>query len=129
MRQRIKRYALIIIGCLSVLLGVIGAVLPLLPTTPFLLLALACFSRSSPRFHQLLLHNRWFGQTLQQWEQNRSISRSAKKKAMLMIIVTFSVSITVLHGRIYLQLGLLSLAILILVLMWRLKETEFNTNQ
>lgn len=109
------------------LLGVIGAVLPVLPTTPFLLLALACFANSSPRFHQLLLNNRWFGSTLRQWEEDKSITRRSKVKAMVVITLTFAVSIVILDGRIQLQLGLMVLGSVLLIFMWRLKEAKVTT--
>lgn len=124
MRKKIKKYILLFSGIFFVLLGVVGAVLPVLPTTPFLLLALACFANSSPRFHKLLLNNRWFGNDLRQWEENRSIKRRSKFKAMFMIVVTFSISIAILHDRLQLQLGLLCLASILLVYMWRMKEVE-----
>ncbi len=124
MRKRIKKYILLVIGLLSVLLGVIGAVLPILPTTPFLILALACFAKSSPRFHAMLLNNPWFGGALQQWEASRTITRAIKIKAMLLVVLTFTVSIGVLYGRLHLQLGLLLLACVLLVFMWRLKEAD-----
>ncbi|MCK5189989.1 MAG: YbaN family protein [Methylococcales bacterium] len=119
-----KKYLLFFFGLLFVVLGVIGAILPILPTTPFLLLALACFANSSPRFHQMLLHNRWFGKALQQWEDDRSISRTSKVKAMVLIVITFALSIAILHGRLQLQLGLLIMGIILLTFMWRLKETN-----
>jgi len=124
MRKKIKKYVLIFLGIMFVILGVIGAILPILPTTPFLLLALACFANSSPRFHAILLNNRWFGRDLQQWEENRSIARTSKIKAMILIVVTFAVSIGILHGRLHLQLGLLFLGSLLLIFMWRLKEAK-----
>lgn len=124
MRKRIKKYLLMFCGFLAMLLGIIGAVLPILPTTPFLILALACFAKSSPHFHQMLLNNRWFGSALQQWEQSRSITRTSKFKAMILIVVTFAVSIGVLQGRLQLQLGLLLLASILLTFMWKLKEAE-----
>ena len=124
MRRHIKKYLLFFFGLLFVVLGVIGAILPILPTTPFLLLALACFANSSPRFHQMLLHNRWFGKALQQWEDDRSISRTSKVKAMVLIVITFALSIAILHGRLQLQLGLLIMGIILLTFMWRLKETN-----
>jgi len=124
MRKKIKKYLLILCGLLSIVLGIIGAVLPILPTTPFLILALACFANSSPRFHKMLLNNRYFGADLQQWEQERTICRSSKVKAMLLVVLTFSLSITVLHGRLQLQLGLMLLGSILLIFMWRLKETR-----
>ncbi|BCG62687.1 MAG: hypothetical protein methR_P0337 [Methyloprofundus sp.] len=124
MRKRIKKYILLVIGLLSVLLGVIGAALPILPTTPFLILALACFAKSSPRFHVMLLNNPWFGAALQQWEASRTITRAIKIKAMLLVVLTFTASIGVLYGRLHLQLGLLLLACVLLAFMWRLKEAD-----
>lgn len=124
MRKKIKQYLLTFIGLLCVALGIIGAVLPILPTTPFLILALACFSKSSPRFHKMLLTNRWFGPILKQWEESRTITRKAKLKAMLLVIITFSISIAILHGRMYLQIGLLTLGSILLIFMWRVKERE-----
>ena len=124
MRRHIKKYLLIFFGLLFVALGIIGVVLPILPTTPFLLLALACFANSSPAFHQMLLHNRWFGKGLQQWEENRSISRASKIKAMILIGITFALSIAILHGRMQLQLGLLTMGSILLAFIWRLKEAD-----
>jgi uncharacterized membrane protein YbaN (DUF454 family) len=124
MRKRIKKYVLIICGLFFVALGIIGVVLPILPTTPFLILALACFANSSPCFHQMLLNNRWFGKTLQQWEESRTITRSTKLKAMLLIVVTFAISIAVLHENLQLQLGLVLMCCILLAFMWRLKEVR-----
>ena len=124
MRRHIKKYLLIFFGLLFVVLGIIGVVLPILPTTPFMLLALACFANNSPAFHQMLLHNRWFGKALQQWEESRSISRTSKIKAMILIVITFALSITILHGRIQLQLGLLIMGSILLAFMWQLKEAD-----
>jgi len=124
MRKKIKKYLLMSLGVTFVILGMIGALLPVLPTTPFLLLALTCFANSSPRFHKILLNNRWFGNDLQQWEENRSIARASKIKAMMLIVVTFAWSIGILHGRVQLQFGLLLMGSILLLFMWRLKETE-----
>ena len=124
MRKRIKKYLLIFLGLLFIVLGIIGAILPILPTTPFLILALACFSNSSPRFHQMLLNNRWFGSALQQWEKSRSITRRSKLKAMILIVVTFALSIGVLHKDFQLQLVLLAMGSILLIYMWRIKEAE-----
>ena len=59
-------------------IGFAGAFLPVLPTTPFMLVSLWCFSRSSPRFHDWLYSHKFFGPPLQQWSEHRVIPRSAK---------------------------------------------------
>ena len=127
MRRHLKKYLLILLGLLFVALGIIGVVLPILPTTPFLILALACFANSSPRFHHQLLNNRYFGAALQQWEASHTITRDTKVKAMLIIVFTFALSVGVLHGRLPLQLGLLTLGSILLVFIWRLKEASAIT--
>ena len=124
MRTKVKHYLLIVLGWLCVMLGAIGAVLPLLPTTPFLILALGCFAESSPRFHRMLLNNKWFGPPLAQWESTHTVRKNTKHKAMMIIIITFAVSITILHGRIGLQLMLVGIGLILLWYVNRLKESE-----
>ena len=119
----VKRHLYIFFGWCFVALGVIGIALPVLPTTPFLIAALALFSKSSPRFHQMLLDNPWFGPVLQQWEQTRSMSRKVKYKASVMIVLVFTISIMVLAGRYELQFFLLLLGLLLLLMIWRIKES------
>jgi len=74
-----------IIGVLAVLLGVIGIFLPLLPTTPFILLAAACFARGSDRMHSWLLSHRLFGQLLRNYQAGRGIPARAKVLALAMM--------------------------------------------
>lgn len=81
----VMKLPLNIIGLLAVLLGILGIFLPLLPTTPFLLLAAACFARGSTRLHQWLLANRWFGQYLRDYEQGRGIPAKAKVLALVLM--------------------------------------------
>ena len=120
----IHKPLLIVLGWCCVLLGLIGVFLPLLPTTPFMILALLLFARSSPRFHRMLLENRWFGPGLRQWERDRSISRSTRNRASLLIVATFALSIAILGQRPLLQLALLALMAGLLVFLWRLPQTR-----
>jgi len=122
MKLKIKNGLLIGLGWLFVILAIIGVLLPVLPTTPFLILALALFSKSSPRFHKMLLENKWFGPSLKQWEQNKTLSRKTKYKATVLIALTFAISIALLYDRIKLQIMLAGIALVLLLFIWRNKE-------
>lgn len=89
------RWLLLAAGVLCTALAVVGALLPLIPTTPFLLLAGACFARSSPRLQRRLLENRLFGAYLREWQRDRTVPASAKVKAYALVAATFGVSIAV----------------------------------
>lgn len=73
-----RKAVLIVLGWGFVVLGLVGVALPVLPTTPFMLLALWCFARSSERFHDWLYHHRLFGPPLRKWDRYRVIPVSAK---------------------------------------------------
>ena len=122
MRQRLQKKLLIALGWFFILLGAIGVLLPILPTTPFLILALALFANSSPRFHQMLLNNHWFGGTLKKWDESKTVSRRIKTRASLLLILSFSISIALLQGRIALQIMLIVIAVVFLTFIWMLKE-------
>jgi hypothetical protein len=124
MKKKLKQYLFITLGWIFVALGAIGAVLPLLPTTPFLILALACFAENSPRFHRMLLNHKWFGPPLQQWEQTHTMRPKVKKNVYLLIILTFAISITVLWGRTGLQLMLVGFCLTLLWFISLIKEAE-----
>jgi uncharacterized membrane protein YbaN (DUF454 family) len=78
-------------ACLA--LAVVGAVLPLLPTTPFVLLASWCFYRGSPRIHAWLHRSKWFGPTLDDWEHYHGIRRGLKYRAIGMVLAVVAVSL------------------------------------
>lgn len=86
------RYFLIAVGWISVSLGLIGAVLPLLPTTPFLLLAAACFARSSPRFYHWLHTNPFFGEYLRRYRSGEGIPLRAKIMTISLLWLTLATS-------------------------------------
>lgn len=86
-----KRSVFLGLGCLMVVLAMIGAVVPLMPTTIFLIAAAACFARSSPRFEAWLLNHPHFGPIVQDWRANGAISRPAKIMACAGMAVGFVV--------------------------------------
>lgn len=76
------RYVYLVLGLVFVALGFIGIFLPVLPTTPFLILAAACFARSSPRLENWLLSHPRFGPLLRAWREHGAIPRKAKMMAL-----------------------------------------------
>lgn len=91
------KIALNIIGVVAVVLAILGIFLPLLPTTPFLLLASACFARGSARLHGWLLGNRVCGEYLRNYEAGRGIPLRAKLAALLLLWGSIAYSAAVLR--------------------------------
>jgi uncharacterized membrane protein YbaN (DUF454 family) len=84
-RHPLLRYGLLVIGWLSLVLGVIGIFLPLLPTTPFILLAAACFLRSSDRLYRWLVSHPRLGPYIEGYLQGKGVPRRAKISALLLM--------------------------------------------
>lgn len=84
------RLAFLALGCVCVGLGTLGMFLPLLPTTPFLLVALWAFSRSSRRFHHWLFTHPRFGPRLQDWERHGTVPVKVKATALSAMAVSFA---------------------------------------
>jgi uncharacterized membrane protein YbaN (DUF454 family) len=80
--MNLKKIIFLMIGCIALLLGTIGIFLPILPTTPFVLLAGACFSVSSPRLSALLSRNKYFGSYLDNYHNNTGVPRKVKYRAI-----------------------------------------------
>ncbi|HBZ86539.1 MAG TPA: DUF454 domain-containing protein [Candidatus Edwardsbacteria bacterium] len=90
--SKFLRIILVIAGTVSVGLGVIGIFLPLLPTTPFLLLAAVCYARSSQRFHDWLMSNRWFGSYIKNYRDRRGIPLKLKILSVSALWITIAFS-------------------------------------
>ena len=92
MSDRLKRQLLITIGTICFAIGLVGIFVPILPTTPFLLLAAACYLRSSPRFYHWLIH-RWFGTYIRNYTEGRGIPLKVKLSTIFLLWVTIGISI------------------------------------
>jgi uncharacterized membrane protein YbaN (DUF454 family) len=119
-RSRVVRALLWVAGSTALVLGLIGVVLPGLPTTPFILLAAACYAKASPRLHAWLLNHRWFGAMLRDWERDHSLSRRSKTVAIVSMTVMVGASIWGFHGRPVLQAVLLATAAVGVVVVLRI---------
>lgn len=82
------RWTFIILGWISFILGIIGVVLPVMPTAPFVLLAAWCWARSSRRFHFWLINHKYFGKYVRDWEEHRAVPRYAKWLASIMMALS-----------------------------------------
>lgn len=87
--KSLTRTLLILCGTLCVALGVVGMFLPVLPTTPFLLLAAVCYARSSERFYHWLLTNRWCGEYIRNYREGRGIP--VKQKLFIILLLWLSI--------------------------------------
>ena len=100
------RVPFLVLGCTSVGLGVIGAFLPLLPTTVFLIIAAWAFARSSPRLHGALLEHPTLGPPIRRWQTHRCLSRRAKRASVGAIALSFAFSAVILRESPLMLLGL-----------------------
>ncbi len=90
--KRAKQAVYLIIGTLALVLGAIGLFLPVLPTTPFVILAAACYLRSSKRIHAWILQSSLFGETIENYQAGRGLKRATKIRALVLMWATISIS-------------------------------------
>lgn len=113
--MKILKGLLIIIGIISVGLGILGMFLPVLPTTPFLLLAAACFARSSKRFYHWLLNNKWFGSYIKNYREGKGIPIRIKILSMGFMWITILTSSIFFLDNIYIRILLIVIAIIVTI--------------
>lgn len=98
------------LGTMSLGLGVIGVFVPVLPTTPFLLLAAACYARGSPRVYCWLINNRLFGAYVRSYREGRGLPWMVRVFTIIMLWLTIGVTVLVLIDGLWLRLLLLGIA-------------------
>lgn len=118
------RLALVVAGSGCVAVGVAGIFLPVLPTTPFLLLAAACYARASRRFYNALLNNRVFGPAILEWQRHRSIGYRTKLTAIVLMSLTLAASILVFVQDARLQVLLAVLGVALAVWLYRVPSRD-----
>jgi uncharacterized protein len=104
--SRAVRYAFLAAGFAFMGLAILGALLPVLPATPFVLIAAACFARASARFYNWVLNHRLFGPTVREWRRDRSIPYRVKLWAIALMALSLGASIVFFVKQGWLQAAL-----------------------
>lgn len=116
--SRVIRGVFLGLGSAALLLGLLGIFLPLLPTTPFVLLAAACFARGSERLHRWLLAHPVAGPIIHEWQAHRSMPPGVKSWAFALMALSFGVSVAVVDSPWH-RAMLLTLAAILAFFLWR----------
>ncbi|UCF45008.1 MAG: YbaN family protein [Candidatus Bathyarchaeota archaeon] len=129
--QKLARALWLIAGTICLVLGAIGIVLPILPTTPFLLAAAACYYKSSPRMHNWLLNNKWFGEYIRNYKEGKGLSAKTKIFTLTILWITMGVSTVfmlnrILPAQLVLPMQLIMIAVAIVVSMHILRLPTFK---
>lgn len=111
-------------GLVALVLGLIGIILPGLPTTPFILLAAACFAKASPRLHHKLIQHRYLGPLVQDWEKHRTLPLKVKWTASSIMTAMVLFSILQLAGKPLLQVTVALLGLTGAWVVWRIPTRQ-----
>lgn len=112
-RTRVKRAFFTAAGTVFLVLGAAGVVVPLLPSTPFLLLSAACYVRGSERMHHWLLNNKWFGRYIRNYREGKGISAKSKVVALTVLWATIFFSAFYITDMIVVQVILFVVAVVV----------------
>jgi uncharacterized membrane protein YbaN (DUF454 family) len=126
--NKILKLILIITGSLFVVIGIIGIFIPLLPTTPFLLLAAALFARSSDKFYKLITNNKWFGAYIKDYNEGKGIRLKVKISAIIILWISIIISVLFLKLLI-LKLSLMFIAVLATTYIISIKTVKNNNTK
>ena len=118
------RAALVVAGSGFVVVGLAGIFLPVLPTTPFLLLAAACYARASRRFYNALLNNRLLGPAILEWQQYRAIAWRTKLTAIALLSLTLAMSIVFFVEDTWLRVALAAVGLVLGVWLYRIPSRD-----
>jgi len=116
----LKKGVYLIVGTISLAAGIVGVFLPVLPTTPFILLSAWCFFRSSSKIYNWVISNERFGPTIENYQEGRGITKPTKIKAIVMMWLTITASIYLTIRNMYLISFLYLIAIGVTIYLYRL---------
>lgn len=96
--MKVKKIIYIVLGCVGLGLGAVGAVLPLLPTFPFLMLAAYCFARSSERLHNWFIGTKLYKNNLESYVAGKGMTRKTKIRIMVTVTILMSIGFIMMHA-------------------------------
>jgi len=111
MSYKLRRQLLIVAGTISTAIGIIGIFVPILPTTPFLILAAACYMRSSERFYHWLINNRLFGAYIRNYLEGRGMPLKIKIFTIILLWITIGISACIVIQNMVVRIVLVLIAI------------------
>ena len=120
----ILKYILISFGFISLFLGIIGIVVPLLPTTPFVLLAAFLFCKSSDKYHKWIYENKVFGKYLKDYKEGLGISLRLKAFVISLLYITILYSVFFVVNNLWLKLLLIVIAVAVSVHLFMIKTRK-----
>jgi uncharacterized protein len=120
----LKKAIYIIVGSISLAAGLVGVFLPVIPTTPFILLSAGCFLRSSERLFQWVVSNETLGPTIQNYHEGKGITKNTKIRAIVMMWLTISLSVYFFITNTYLIALLYVIAIGVSVYLFKLPTVK-----
>ncbi len=124
--KKTTRFLLIALGFILVGIGILGIFLPVLPTTPFLLLAAALFAKSSPKFYKLLINNKYLGSYLHDYREGKGISLKIKIITLILLWTSILISAFLLISDLYIRISLILIAFISSFLILKIKTKNTN---
>jgi uncharacterized membrane protein YbaN (DUF454 family) len=122
--NKIKKIFLIILGSVSLFLGIIGIFLPMLPTTPLVLLSAACYVRSSKKLYQMLINNKYLGTYIKNYEEERAIPKKAKIIALVFLWISIVTCIIFAIERLFARIILFIIVAIVSSYILKLKTLD-----
>jgi hypothetical protein len=117
------RVVLLVVGTLALVLGVVALILPLIPSTPFLLIAAACYARASERLYRWLIAQPAIGGIILEWQASRTIAPDVRRTAMLTVVLSFGLTIVIIDS-LLVRAVLLAIAVLVLWILSRIPTSR-----
>jgi len=126
MKESIKKGILVVSGTFFLFLGIIGIVIPLLPTTPFLLLAAACYIRGSEKFYNWLIKKKWVGKYIKNYQEGRGVPLNVKIISIIVLWLTIIISSIIIVSNFIIQIILFIIAIGVTIHIIKIKTFDRN---